>query len=165
MGRKGRDIVVRGGAGVNDLIKKLNKAYADEWLAYIQYWTGAQVIEGRMRPDVQKELLEHANEELGHAQKLADRIIQLGGTPLLEPKEWFKESECGYAVPRDFNVKALLEQNIEGERCAIETYNELLNYVKQSKDPITFHLIRSIMEDEVEHEQDLEDLQADVNSK
>ena len=165
MGKHGRQIVARGGAGVNDLIKKLNKAYADEWLAYIQYWTGAQVIEGRMRPDVQKELLEHANEELGHTQKLADRIIQLGGVPLLEPKEWFKESGCGYAAPRDFNVKALLAQNIEGERCAIDTYNELLNYVKLSKDPITFHIIRGILQDEVEHEQDLEDLQKDVLSK
>jgi len=165
MGRKATDIVSRDGAGVNDLIKKLNKAYADEWLAYIQYWTGAQVIEGKMRPDIQKELLEHANEELGHAQKLADRIIQLGGVPLLEPKEWFKETGCGYSAPKDFDSKAILTQNIEGERCAIETYNELLNYVKMSKDPITFHLIRSIMEDEVEHEQDLEDLQTDMSYK
>jgi len=165
MGKHGRLMVVNAGAGVNDLIKKLNKAYADEWLAYIQYWTGAQIAVGKMRPDIQKELMEHANEELGHAQKLAERIIQLGGTPLLDPKEWLKESGCGYAVPRDANVKALLAQNIEGERCAIDTYNELLGYVKLSKDPITFHMIRSIMQDEVKHEQDLEDLQNDINAK
>jgi len=165
MGREGREIVYRGGSPVDDLIKKLNKAYADEWLAYIQYWTGAQVAVGKMRPDVQKEMLEHANEELGHAKKLADRIIQLGGTPILDPKIWFKESGCGYAVPKDFNVKALLDQNLEGERCAIYTYNELLSYVKMSKDPITYHMIRSILQDEVEHEQDLEDLQRDINAK
>ena len=165
MGKKGAEIVKKGGAGLNDLIKKLNKAYADEWLAYIQYWTGAQIIEGKMRPDIQKELLEHAGEEFAHAQMLADRIIQLGGTPLLEPKDWLKESGCGYAVPRDFDSRAILEQNIEGERCAIETYNDLLNYVKLSKDPVTFHIIRKILAEEVEHEQDLEDLHTDVNTK
>jgi bacterioferritin len=165
MGKKGTEIAQKNGMNVKELIKKLNKAYADEWLAYIQYWTGAQVIEGFMRPDVQKELTEHANEELGHAQKLSDRIIQLGGTPLLEPKEFLKETNCGYLTPKNFDVKALLRQNIDGERCAIAVYNDILNYVKLGKDPITFHIIRGIMEDEVEHEQDLEDLQTDVNSK
>jgi bacterioferritin len=165
MGKKGVEIAQKGGINVKELIKKLNKAYADEWLAYIQYWTGAQVIEGFMRPDVQKELMEHANEELGHAQKLSDRIIQLGGSPLLDPKDFFKETNCGYLTPKDYDVKSLLKQNISGERCAISVYNDILNYVRLGKDPITFHIIRGILEDEVEHEQDLEDLQKDVNSK
>ena len=86
------------------MIKILNEAFAEEWLAYYQYWIGAKVAEGIMRPDVQKELEEHANEELGHAGKLAERIIQLGGTPLLNPKDWEKHAKCKYDEPKDGNV-------------------------------------------------------------
>jgi bacterioferritin len=165
MGKKGTEIVAKGGIDVKELIKKLNKAYADEWLAYIQYWTGAQVIEGKMRPDIQKEFMEHAGEELAHAQKLADRIIQLGASPILDPKDFFKQTNCGYITPSNFDSKELLKQNIAGERCAIAVYNDILEFVRKGKDAITFHIIRGILEDEVEHEQDLEDLQTDVLTK
>lgn len=164
MGKKAIELVEAAGLDVSELIKKLNKAYADEWLAYIQYWTGAKVVEGLMRPNVEEELKEHAGEELEHAQKLADRIIQLGGTPILDPKDYFKETNCGYLVPSKFDTKSLLEQNIEGERCAITVYNDILNYVK-GKDPITMHLVRHILEDEIEHEHDLEDLLTDITLK
>jgi bacterioferritin len=57
----------------------------------------------------------------------------------------------------------LLAQNIQGERCAIEVYGKLLNMVA-GKDPITEHLVREILEDELEHEQDLEDLHNSCNA-
>ncbi|WP_428076608.1 ferritin-like domain-containing protein [Candidatus Avelusimicrobium fimicolum] len=161
MGMKGREIVQRAGLDVQALVTALNKAYCDEWLAYYQYWVGAQVATGVLAPKLIEEMEEHAAEELDHAKKLSKRIIELGGTPALSPQDWYKESTCGYLVPKDSESKILLAQNLQGERCAIEVYNKLLDMVK-GKDPITFHLLREILEDEVEHEQDLEDIGLDI---
>ncbi len=159
MGTKGAEIVEM---DVKKLIEMLNKALADEWLAYYQYWVGALVAKGPMRSAVQAELAEHANEELGHAKMLADRIIELGGVPILDPKEFQAASNCGYDAPKDGHVKKLLAQNIKGEQCAIEVYNKMLKQIMLGKDPITFHLIRKILQDEVKHEQDLQDLLEDI---
>lgn len=161
MGTKGREIV---GVDLKELLKLLNKAYADEWLAYYQYWIGARVAVGRMRGVVAGELEEHAKEELEHAEKLAERIIQLGGTPLIDPKQWLQETNCGYDVPSNPSTRALLEQNIKGEQCAIEVYQKLLKLV-EGKDPVTANLVLEILEDEVEHEEDLEAILEDMNSK
>jgi len=158
MGTKGIAIV---GVDVSRLLKLLNKAYADEWLAYYQYWIGAKVIKGPMRGAVAAELAVHAGEELKHAGMLAERIIQLGGTPLLAPADWLKETTCGYAAPADPAVKAIVEQNLKGERCAIAVYQKLLDAVK-GKDHITQQIFLEILEDEVEHEEDLENFLEDI---
>jgi bacterioferritin len=150
---------------INELLNLMNRALADEWLAYYQYWVGAKVVCGPMRPDVQKELEEHAEEELKHANMLAERIIQLRGTPLLNPEEWSKMTNCGYDAPSDGHVKKILEQNIKGEQCAIDVYHKLMKKAKEMEDAITFNMARKIMEDEVEHEQDLQDLLDDINTK
>ena len=73
--------------GRKALIGLLNKAFSDEWLAYFQYWIGAKVVKGPMKEAVIAELVQHAADELRHADMLAQRIIQLGGTPVNEPKE------------------------------------------------------------------------------
>jgi Protein distantly related to bacterial ferritins len=158
MGTKGREIVEM---NVSELIEFLNKAFADEWLAYYQYWIGAKVVKGAMRGAVEAELEEHAEEELEHAEDLAERIIQLGGTPLLKPEDWYKFTNCGYGSPEDPDVKKILEQNIKGEQCAIEVYKKLLGMIRD-KDPITYHIIVEILEDEVEHEEDLQALLEDL---
>jgi bacterioferritin len=158
LGRKGRELV---GMDVNQLINLLNKALADEWLAYYQYWIGAKVVVGPMRGAVTGELLEHANDELRHAGMLVDRIMQLGGTPLLKPEDWYKETNCGYETPDDPSVRTILDQNINGERCAIDVYKNLLDMVKD-KDPITYDMALEILEDEVEHEDDLQALVEDM---
>ncbi len=151
------------GMDVKQLIEMLNKAMADEWLAYYQYWVGAKIVKGPMRPNVEEELKEHANEELGHAEMLANRIIQLGGKPILNPEEWKSKSVCGYDAPKNPHVLEILKQNIKGERCAIGVYHKMLEKIKLGNDPITFHMIRKIMEDEVKHEEDLENLQEDIS--
>ena len=87
MAEIGRSIVKM---DVDELINLLNKALADEWLAYYQYWIGAKVVKGPMKDAVISELDLHATEELTHAQLLVTRIVQLGGTPLLTPEDWFK---------------------------------------------------------------------------
>lgn len=161
MGTKGREIV---GVDLKDLIRLLNKALADEWLAYYQYWVGSKVAVGRMRGIIAGELAEHANEELEHANKLADRIIQLGGTPLLNPEQWKKEGNCGYDEPSDPNTKKLLEQNIKGEQCAIAVYQKLLKMI-EGKDVVTAHIVLEILEDEVKHEEDLEAMLEDMKTK
>ena len=161
MGTKGREIV---GMDVNELIKELNKALADEWLAYYQYWIGAKVAVGQMRNAVVEELEEHAEEELEHAGMLVERILQLGGTPLLDPADWYKETNCKYEIPSDPKVKVLLAQNIRGEQCAIEVYNKLAKMTRDV-DPITYNMVLEILEDEVEHEEDLEALLEDIETR
>jgi len=158
MGTKGRAIV---GIDVDSLIETLNKALADEWLAYYQYWVGAKVVKGPMRGDVATELLEHATEELGHAELLAERIIQLGGTPLLKPEDWYKMTNCGYEAPEDPYVEVLLEQNIKGEQCAIDVYQQLTELTKDA-DPVTYEIVLSILTDEITHEEDLQALVEDI---
>jgi bacterioferritin len=158
MGTKGRKIV---GMDVSSLVEELNKAFADEWLAYYQYWVGAKVTEGPARGAVAAELEEHATEELEHAGMLSERILQLGGTPLLTPEDWYKATSCGYEAPEDGYVEVLLEQNIKGEQCAIEAYQRLMDLTKDA-DPITYNLALEIMTDEVEHEEDLEAIAKDI---
>lgn len=160
MGTKGKEIV---GVNVDELLKMLNKAYADEWLAYYQYWVGAKVASGRMRGIIAGELEEHAKEELAHAEMLTERIVTLGGLPLLTPQDLLKESGCGYDAPSDPDTKKLVEQNIKGEQCAIAVYKKILDFV-EGKDPITYHMILAILEDEVEHEEDLEAILADMTT-
>lgn len=163
MGTQARAIVEKAGLNADELINLLNKAFCDEWLAYYQYWIGARVVEGIPRAGLQPELEEHATEELEHADKLAKRILELGGTPEVNPQQWFALSSCGYLVPTDPSACALLEQNLKGERCAIHVYNKILDYVN-GKDLITSHLVRQILQEEEEHEQDLEDIQKDIDT-
>lgn len=148
---------------VPQLLQMLNKAYADEWIAYYQYWVCAKLVEGPIRPQVVEELEEHAGEELKHATMLADRIVQLGGLPLVSPESWYKHAGCGYDATKNAYVKAVLEENIKGEQCAIRTYNEMLQFV-EGKDHITYDLILKILTDEVEHEQDLTKLLNDLRA-
>ena len=121
MGKEAKKIA---SVDVEKLIEMLNAALAEEWLAYYQYWIGARVIEGPMRTEVEAELLVHATEELNHADMVADRIIQLGGTPLLHPQEWFKRVVV-HDAPTDPYIEIILNQNLQGERCAIRRYNEI----------------------------------------
>jgi bacterioferritin len=158
MGTKGREII---GMDVNELLGLLNAAFASEWLAYYQYWLGAKVIKGPMKDAVAAELNLHATEELNHATLLATRIIQLGGTPVATPNDWFGISPCAYDAPEDPYVTVLLEQNIAGEQCAISTYNKLMDSTKD-KDMVTYNLALTILQQEVEHEEDLQSLQEDI---
>jgi bacterioferritin len=159
MGTKGAEII---GMDVSKLVGELDRALADEWLAYYQYWLGAKVVKGPMKEAAMAELIEHAADELRHAGLIADRIIQLGGTPVLTPEDWYKVTNCGYDAPADPYVRKIVEQNIEGERCAIGVYQQLTNLVKDA-DPITYNMLLGVLADEVEHEDDLESLLEDLD--
>jgi bacterioferritin len=159
MGTKGRAIV---GMKVERVVELLNKAFADEWLAYYQYWLGTKVIAGPMKDAVIAELMQHAADELRHADMVSNRILQLGGTPLTTPKQWFEMTNCGYDEPSDPFVKKILEQNIKGEQCAISVYHALIEEVGM-KDPVTYNMTVQILQDEVEHEEDLQAMLEDLD--
>lgn len=160
MGTKGIEIV---DMDVKNLISLLNKAFADEWLAYYQYWIGAKIVKGPMKEAVIAELTQHATDELRHAEMLASRIIQLGGTPITKPEDWYKQSGCGYDAPDNPFVKEILQQNIKGEQCAITTYKNLVN-LTNGKDPVTNNIVLQILQDEVEHEEDLQAQMEDLET-
>lgn len=158
MGTKGISLV---GVDVNELLALLNKALADEWLAYYQYWIGARVVKGIGREAAVAELEEHAADELRHADMLVTRINQLGGTPILTPKEWFDNTNCGYETPSDPHIKKIVDQNIKGEQCAIDVYKKLVDMTKD-KDEVTYNMALEILADEIEHEDDLQTLMEDL---
>lgn len=158
MGTKGREIV---GQHADRVIELLNKAFADEWLSYYQYWIGAKVVSGPMKDAVIAELMQHAADELRHADMVSNRVIQLGGKPVTTPKRWIEFANCGYEEPADPFVRKILEQNIDGERCAIGVYHAILNEVN-GKDPVTYNLVTQILQDEVTHEEDLQALLEDL---
>jgi bacterioferritin len=160
MGKRGREIV---GMDVGKLLNTLNKAFADEWLAYYQYWIGSKVIKGPMKEAVIAELVQHAADELRHSEMLTTRIIQLGGTPVIKPEDWYKFTNCGYEAPEDPFVRIILDQNIKGEQCAISVYNRLMEETKD-KDPVTYNIVLQILQDEVEHEEDLQALLEDFGA-
>lgn len=143
-----------------ELLKLLNCAFAEEWLAYYQYWIGAKIAEGLERPKVVAEFMEHAGEELKHADWLVDRIIELGGTPLIDPDEWKKQAQCRYDAPANPDTKVLVSQNLTAERCAVARYQQICEMC-QGKDFVTFNISRKILKEELEHEQEMEDFEAD----
>ncbi len=159
MARRGNSIIK--GVDINDIITGLNRAYADEWLAYYQYFIEAKVIKGIMKDAAIAELEQHAADELRHANLVADRILQLGGTPLLNPQDWFTHTNCGYEEPKNFDVVSILEDSIKGEQCAISVYSNLAELTKD-KDIVTYDIVSQILADEVEHEEDLQALYDDI---
>lgn len=147
---------------VSKLLTMLNAALAEEWLAYYQYWIGARLMEGPMRSEVEPELLLHANQELNHAVLVVNRIIQLGETPVINPSEWTKLARCPYDEPSDPYIETILEQNLKGERCAIQRYQEIADFTN-GKDHSTHQIAVQILNEEIEHENDLEDWITDIH--
>lgn len=159
MGRKASEII---GINVDELIYQLNCALSEEWLAFYQYWIGARLMVGPMRGEIEPELLLHATQELNHAVLIVDRIIQLGGKPIITPEDWFKFARCKYAPPTDPYVEVILEQNLEAERCAIQRYQEIAAFTN-GKDFATYQIAVTILNEELEHEEDIENFLADIN--
>jgi len=153
MGKYGREIL---NLDIEKLIGLLNAALSEEWLAYYQYWVGARLMEGPMRSEIEPELLLHATQELNHAVLVVTRIIQLGGIPVLDPADWTKLARCPYDAPADPYIEVILDQNLKGERCAIQRYQELCEFTS-GKDFTTFQIVNTILNEEIEHEQDIED--------
>jgi len=156
-----RGISILKGIEAEEVIRLLNKAYCDEWLAYYQYFVESKVVKGIMKDAAIAELDQHAADELRHANMVADRILQLGGTPVLHPGEWMQHANCGYEAPNDPDVLAILDQAIKGEQCAIDVYADIAE-ITRNKDIVTYDIVSQILADEVEHEEDLQALYDDI---
>lgn len=159
MGKKGVEIL---GIDKDKLIQMLNEALSEEWLAYYQYWIGARMMEGPMRSEIEPELLAHADQELNHAVMIVNRIMQLGGTPVLNPQDWATLSKCAYEEPSDPYIEMVLNQNLNGERCAIQRYKSVADFTS-GKDHATHQMATTILNEELEHEQDIEDWLNDID--
>ncbi len=153
--------ILRGKLDVDELLSQLNAALSEEWLAYYQYWVGALIVRGAMRSNVQSEFEEHAEEERQHAQLLADRIVELDGVPVLDPKQWFELARCKYLTPTEFDSVTLLKQNVASERCAILRYQQIAEFTN-GKDFTTCDIAKHILAEEEDHEQDLQDYLEDI---
>ncbi len=160
MGKTAKEIAK---VNVDELVEELNKALADEWLAYLQYLNSAKIVNGRMFPVVVKELEGIAAEELEHAGELIERIIQLGGKPVVDPKKYYDLTNCGYEVPTE-DIPQVLKAAIKGEGCAIKVYDKIAA-MTHGKDIVTYNLMIHIMEEEIDHEQRYENILEALGSK
>jgi len=115
-----------------------------------------------MRSEIEPELLLHATQELNHAVLVVGRILQLGGTPILNPAQWVQFAKCAYEEPSDTYIEEILKQNLRGERCAIQRYQDIADFTN-GKDHNTFQIATTILNEEIEHEDDLESWIADLN--
>ncbi len=142
-----------------EVVHTLNKALADEWLAFYQYWVSATLVGGPSAIAIAAAFKKVADEELEHAGELAERIVELGGAPLPNPDLWKGESTCGYLQPPidPGQWQQALRNAIEGEACAIGVYQALAQKTKAS-DPATATVMGHILTEEVEHKRIFEGL-------
>ena len=121
---KGSLEILKNKIDVSKVLEQLNAALSEEWLSFYQYWIGALVAEGAMRAEIQKELQKHAEAEYKHAKLVADRIIELEGVPVLNPKKWFELARCQYSAPDDFDV----QNSISKRNCRTMRHKTLRRY-------------------------------------
>ncbi len=156
MGTKGQAIVE---VDLDELIGELQRAYLHELLVFYSLWTTAIVAEGFHGEELTEHFKEDALEELGHAEKLATRIIELGGNPVVSPKEWEKGAGTAFVAPRKdwSDAEGMVADQIKAEVHAIDHYNNLAK-MTFGKDPVTYQLVAELLKDEVQHEEFLENL-------
>jgi bacterioferritin len=139
-------------------VKVLNEALATEFICVLRYRRHYFVAKGMNSEPIAKEFLAHSNEELGHADRLAQRIVQLGGEPNLDPSTMASRSHAEYVVPP--GLQDMIRENLIAERIAIESYREMINFFGD-RDPTTRSLLESILAVEEEHADELADLLVD----
>jgi len=158
MGKKGKEIVK---ANPQEVIRDLNTAYSDEWLAHFQYWYMAKWIKGMDADTLRPVLEEQSMDELGHAGKLAERIIQLGGRPVAHPAQLLKACGCGFKEPpvKRTDLRQVVKDVLEAEACAIDFYSKMAEKYRGT-DLVTHELFEDLLKDEVSDEQQWEDFLA-----
>lgn len=152
--------------GASEIIKLLKQAFCEEMLAWYQYIIIAPFLVGKERPSIQKDYFENAKEELeDHGYWLLERISQLGGNieGIDRPECWNIVAPHKYIKPDSYNTKDSIQQMIEAEHNAIETYKNLINATKDT-DPVTYNKAIEILADEEEHLQEMLDFLNDINS-
>ncbi|WP_409970264.1 ferritin-like domain-containing protein [Piscinibacter sp.] len=146
------------GAWREDIIKLLNDSLATELVCVLRYKRHHFTANGLASPKIAEEFLVHANEESAHADRLAQRIVQLGGEPDFSPDSLTQRSHAAYDDSSD--LKAMIKANLIAERVAIESYSQIITLVGE-RDSTTRRLLEDILSDEQRHAEELKDWLAD----
>ncbi len=139
--------------------KILNEALATEIVCVLRYKRHYFMASGIHAESVAAEFLQHANEEQGHADQIAQRIVQLGGEPNFNPEGLLTRSHAEY-VEGD-TLLDMIKEDLVAERIAIDSYREIIQYLGND-DPTTRRMMEGILAMEEEHADDLVNLLADL---
>ena len=137
------------------VIKVLNEALATEVVCVLRYRFHYYMATGIHKEGAAAEFLEHSNEEQQHADRIAERIKQLGGKPELNPAVIAKTSHSEYV--EGTSLEDMLREDLVAERIAIQTYREIINFFGE-KDPTSRRMMEEILAVEEEHADDIADL-------
>lgn len=136
------------------IIKLLNDALATELVCVLRYKRHHFMASGASSPKIAEEFMVHANEEAGHADRIAERIVQLGGEPDFSPSTLLQRSHADYNDAND--LKTMIRANLIAERIAIESYRQMIALLAD-KDPTTRRMLEDILAVEEEHADELKD--------
>ena len=139
------------------VIRLLNDALATELVCVLRYKRHYFMAQGIHSDSVKSGFLEHAQEEQGHADSIAERIVQLGGEPNFSPKGLLDRSHSQYA--EGTTLEDMITEDLVAERIAIDSYRQMIEYIG-SDDPTTRRLLEQIAAKEEEHAEDLASLLA-----
>ena len=129
----------------------LNQVVASEMVCYLRYTQNAIVAQGIDREQVASMFEDHAAEELGHFQRVADRVNQLGGSPDMNPATMMERALTNYFAPDDeTDLQGMLRENLIGERIVIEAYTEIIRWLGEA-DITSRRLIEQILKEEEDH--------------
>ncbi len=142
------------------VIKLLNEALATEIVCVLRYKRHYFMAQGIHAEPIAAEFLQHANEEQGHADQLADRIVQLGGAPNFDPDGLTSRSHSEYK--EGTTLLDMIKEDLVAERVAIDSYTEMIRYVGDN-DITTRRMLESILAVEEEHADDLASFLADMD--
>ena len=142
-------------ADVQTVLRLLNEALATETVCVLRYKNHHYMASGIHSQAVADEFLEHANEEQEHADKIAERIIQLNGTPNLNPEGLLTRSHSEYK--EGDTLVDMIREDLVAERIAIESYSEIIRYLGDN-DPTSRRLMEEILAKEEEHAEDMKTL-------
>lgn len=137
------------------VIKLLNDALATEWVCVLRYYRHYFMAKGMLADAVKGEFLEHAQQELAHANRIAERIVQLGGEPDLDPDTLTARAHAEYKEGRD--LREMVKEDLIAERIAIDSYREMIGFIGDS-DTTTKRMLEQILEQEEEHADEFADL-------
>ena len=141
-----------------EVLKQLNEALATELVCVLRYRRLYFMARGIHARGVAEEFLAHSNEELGHADNLAARIVQLGGEPNFAPNELAGRSHAEYVAGT--SLSSMIREDLIAERIAIDSYRDMINYLG-TDDPTTSTMLKAILAVEEEHADELADLLED----
>lgn len=137
------------------VVKLLNEALATEIVCVLRYRRHHFMARGIHARSIDDEFLIHSNEEQGHADMLAQRIVQLGGEPDYSPDGLTSRSHAEYVAGG--SLLEMIKENLVAERIAIDSYRDLIQYLS-GQDPTTSHMLREILAVEEKHADELADL-------